>query len=264
MRPRFRTLVLPIVAGLLVAAALPVAAGGDGYPTDTKADTVKMIVWVYYKTDSGKAPLPDVEVFAFVDGTPWYVCSNADGKAVFKDLPAGGHVAVMAMGPALGNAGCQNSAFLNPDSGEKMFTVFYDRHYGVRVIDAFDLPQTGKDTRKMVAKTTTKPNKLCMGMRTTPGHVGTRKADVIVGTAGDDVINARGGDDQVNAGDGNDWVCGGPGEDDLYGEAGFDDLYGEGQRDYLDGGADGDSLWGGKGWDTCTNGAVYFSCEDTP
>ncbi len=58
------------------------------------------------------APLPDVEVWSSSDEV--FTCTDAEGYFVFEDLSPVGDVLV-ATGPSYSDAGCANTAFVDPD-----------------------------------------------------------------------------------------------------------------------------------------------------
>lgn len=257
MSRKLGTVLVPFVLALLVAAALPVAAGEDGgaadpagVTADEKANTVKLVVKVLFKKENGKRkPLRNAEVFAFVDGVLYYACTNKKGRAVFKNLPAGGTVHALATGPALSDAGCKNRKFKNPSTKKLMYSVYYDNHHGVRVFDSFDLPADGKKVVKFKPRDAKKRKKICAGLKVT--IVGTWGDDNISGTPDPDVINALGGDDVVEALCGEDVVCAGAGDDEVYGDNDNDWIFGERGDDYLEGNAGDDAIDGGPGTDEC-------------
>lgn len=258
MKRIMRLPALALIPVLLAAAAMPMAASADP-GGEARVEPAKLVVTVYYKIDaSTKAPVAGAEVFALIDGSAKYACTNANGKAVFDNLGFSATVSILAVGPSVNEPRCSNELFTNPDSGLEMFAVFYKNHQGIRETDPIVL-SSGRQSVKLVAKTPAAQRRLCRGFKVT--HLGTKGNDNIIGSPDPDIVNARGGDDVVDVLGGDDVVCGGPGNDTLLGGDGNDFLFGEKGQDNLNGNADHDLLWGGGGTDTCVNGENTDSCE---
>ena len=236
----------------MALSAVPAASA------DTKAGTGTVVATVRYRDSGGDLqPLAGVEVFLW-DGEANYACTDADGKATFLGVEAGVNL-ISATGPAVSEMGCTNSEFLNPETGKRMFAVFWKNHHGVRAFDNFQVGAGEQKSIKFTARTPSNQTKVCGGMLTT--IVGTNGVDVIQGTTGDDVIDGRRGNDVIDGNGGNDIICGGPGRDRLYGGTGDDWLFGEAGKDRLFGEAGHDVLNGGPLADRCRTGELLFSCE---
>ena len=256
MKRSLRLPVLSLAVLMLAALAVPLAAADDAEPRVAPA---KLVVTVYYKTPTGKAPLPDVEVFALIDGTSYYGCTNANGKVAFPDVGLGSvWLKALATGPSVNQPRCANTLFLNPDTGRPMFAVFYKNHQGLRLTDSVEL-SSGRNALKLVAKTPPSARRLCAGLKVT--HQGTTGDDLLIGSPANDVINGRGGDDTIDGLAGNDVICGGPGADTISGGPEDDAIWGEGGPDDLDGNSGEDWADGGPGMDACANFGAQFSCE---
>ena len=251
-RSTVRTRVVVVVLALMALSAVPAASA------DTKADTGTVVATVRYRDSGGDLqPLADVEVFLW-DGAVHYLCTDADGKATFLGVEAGVDL-IAATAPAVSEMGCTNSEFLNPETGERMFAVFWKNHHGALEFDNFQVGAGEQKSIKFTARTPSDQTTVCGGMLTT--IVGTNGLDVIQGTTGDDVIDGRGGNDVIYGKGGHDIICGGSGRDRLYGGPGDDWLLGEAGRDRLFGEAGDDVLHGGLLADRCRTGELLFSCE---
>ena len=249
------------VVGLLVVVLLGVAASGSA--TDT--GTVK--ARVQYRDSLGHyQPLVGVEVFLLDAGQARYSCTNASGVATFHDVAAGGHIS--ATGVSLSNKHCSNGEFLEPGTGLKLYTVYYNQHIGVKVWDSFNV--TAGETTTILFRTPRPPvdqNQVCGGL--IPTIVGTAAAETIMGTAGPDIIVGGGGNDIISGGDNAapeiDWLCGGAGRDRILGGPGQDVMFGDADDESsgnrgLFGGPGKDIAFGDAGTDTCD--AEYTSgCE---
>jgi len=252
-----RTVLLPVVLALLVAAALPVVAGGS---TAKAEDTAKVVVKVMYMTDSGKKPLVGVPVhLVYPEGFEVVKCTNARGKAVFNDVPAGDGY-MLYSGPTLAKPAkkCTNWRFKNPDTRKPLFTVAWaagGNTHGIRAADTFAIGTAdrakNRDTQRWVIRALARGRNVCFGLRAT--IIGDAWDNTLNGTPRDDVIKGLGGDDILSGKGGDDIICGGTGRDRLFGDGGHDLLFGERDGDDLDGGPDMDVLDGGPSVDRCVN-----------
>ena len=235
----------------LVVPAVAPAASHDLRATGT------VVAKVQFRDAAGALqPLADVEVFLW-DGAPHYACTNEAGKATFSSITPGVDL-VSATGIGVSALGCANSEFVNPDTGKRMYTVFWNGHHGVAEFDHFQVTAGQQTTIRFKVKTP-KQTKVCGGMITT--MVGTNGPDNLEGTEGDDVIDGRGGVDVIEGNGGNDIICGGNGGDTLRGGDGDDQLFGEAGKDQLFGEAGDDILFGGLLADSCKTGETLYSCE---
>ena len=255
-------LVLMLVASVMMAMT-PLGASA---PDAESGVTIRAIVRHNDGVTRPSPGLEGVEVFVWDGSQAHYECTNSVGVARFENMPEGaGYIA--ATGPSYGSPRCSNGDFLNPfpgdDLGKQMYTVYWNRHKGVRQFDSFSV---GDSAKQILFVTSTPPNqrRLCAGLTVTiEGTTGDDTGPTrIMGTEEGDVINALGGDDVVLGRGGDDFICGGPGKDTLYGEDGDDIIWGESGLDLLVGGAGYDTLYGGSQGDTCTTGETLISCED--
>lgn len=249
------TLRNPVVFAVLALFALSAApiATADGKTADGT-----VIAKVRYRDSGGDLqPLEGVEVFLF-DGEAHYACTDAAGRATFTGVEPDVNL-MSATGPAISGMDCANPEFVNPDTGKRMFAVFWDNHHGVVMWDNFQVGSGETTTINYKTRTPRNQAKVCGGFPTT--IVGTNGADVIAGTPGDDVIDGRGGNDAIDGAGGNDFICGGNGRDRLYGGDGNDWLFGEAGKDRLFGEGGDDVLNGGALSDKCQTGEVLYLCE---
>ncbi len=241
-------MVLGLLAGGVAAGAAEPKAAGLG--------TIRAVV-KYVDGGGVRQPLPGVEVYVWDGSAAHYACTNANGVAVFKDLPPGSNY-ISATGVSVNNPRCANDLFLNPDTGKKMFAVLWKGHSGVRQFDNFSVLADQTTRLSFVVRTARAQGRICGGLRAT--WIGTAGPDTYTGTIGDDVISGRGGADILNGGPGNDFICGMTGADQLFGGRGDDFLFGEGGRDLLVGGMHTDVALGGPLTDTC-DAETEFDCE---
>jgi len=243
--------------GVLVVLGL--IAGGTAAATEPEATglgTVRAVV-KYLDGSEVRQPLSGVEVFLFGGGAAHYACTDANGVAGFKNLPPGSNY-ISATGVSVNEPRCANDLFLNPDTGKKMFAVFWQGHSGVRQFDTFDVNADEVTRLTYVVRTARGQARVCGGFRAT--WIGTAGPDTYGGTVGNDVISGRGGADILGGGPGNDIICGMTGPDQLSGGRGDDFLLGEGGRDILIGGMDTDIALGGALTDMC-DAETEFDCE---
>ncbi len=256
-----------LLLGLLLAAALPAAAAATGRQGDT--GTVRIVV--SYKDGSGhRLRLAGVEVLllevtgARHMGPVWhprgnerYVCTDANGVALFRNVPAG--VSLWAV-TGVGQPGvCTNAEYLNPSNGKKMLSVDWQKAYGGGHYLPFFVVPGEVRTISLLARTPPEQDEICGGFYAT--WIGTPDDDVYNGTVEADVIIAGEGNDRIDGGEGWDVVCAGPGNDVVRGGADGDVLIGEDGRDILIGGTGADWLFGGPGSDTCRSGDSAAECE---
>ena len=242
------------VAVLALPTIAPAAPSARGLASGT------VIAKVQFRDAAGTLqPLADVEVFLLAGPAgAMYACTNAKGKATFQNVPANEDL-LSATGVGLSAENCANREFLNPDTGKKMFNVFYKQHHGVVEFDSFQVAPGETTTIRFKTKTPKNQKKVCGGMMVT--RLGTSAGETINGTPGNDVINALAGNDTVNGMGGNDIICSGRGADKLYGGDDDDWLFGEGGKDRLYGEAGFDHLFGGPATDRCYTGEKLYSCE---
>jgi len=256
-----------LLLGLLLAAALPAAAAATGRQGDT--GTVRIAV--SYKDAAGRRlRLTGVEVL-LLEVTPgrhmgpvWhprgnerYVCTNANGVAVFRDVPAGADLWAVT---GVGHPGvCANAQYLNPSNGKKMLSVDWRKVDGGGYYLPFLVGAGEVRTISLLAPTPPEQDEICGGFYVT--WTGTPGDDVYLGTPEADVIIAGEGNDRIDGGGGWDVICAGPGQDVVRGGADGDVLIGEDGRDILIGGTGADWLFGGPGSDTCRSGDSAAECE---
>jgi len=269
-RTRGRVLGMACVLVLLaLAVTAPVIASQAAVEAGDPPATLRAVVR-YLSKDPGTGarevnPLVGVEVY-LVDDPERFACTNANGVAIFRDLAPGSVRASSGVSFTWMSPRCANADFLHPTTGDKMYGVWWNRHYGVGILDEIVLSAGETRVILMVARTPKNQRMVCGGFAVNR-PLGTPGDDIITGTAARDVINALGGDDIVNGGDGSDVICGGPGADLLRGQGGGDDrLFGESGPDTLVSGPGpvGGNLWGGPGFDVCSLGipdGMMFDCE---
>ena len=264
-----------MIAGLVGAVGPVSAQETDGVAPGTVEVKVKYFVDGQPAVSTDKAPLEGVEVFLWASGGH-NACTDANGVATFEGItPGPGMFAVTGPAGVLFDE-CSNPFFLNPDNDDKMTSVFYMKHHGVRIWETFELGAGEELTIKFTAKTPNGQKKICGGLFATilgtgqPEELGgTEDGDVIVGKGGADLIFGHGGDDvicggkvgdEIHGGDGNDWIRGGLGADTIFGDDGDDTMFGDEKNDTLDGGSGNDKAVGGDGNDDCTAETVV-ACE---
>jgi hypothetical protein len=247
---------LGVLLALLALVVVWVAPAGSIEPRANGTVVVK----VRYQDAAGdRQPLPGVEVWLLEtqSGTSHYLCTDEAGKVTVTGITPDSNV-ILATGPAV-NQDCSNPEFLNPDTGKRMFTEFYNHHHGVAVFDPFQVGSGETKTITMKVKTPSKQKNVCGGAKVT--IKGTNGDDVINGTDQRDVINGLRGNDVIHGMEGDDAICGDKGNDELYGDEGNDSLYGEAGKDTLEGDDGYDVLYGGAQSDRCRTGELLFSCE---
>ena len=267
LQARRRILGIACVFALLALAAMaPVGATPSAVEAEDQSATLRAVVR-YLSKDPGTGaravnPLVGVEVY-LNDDPEQFACTNANGVAIFRDLAPGSVRASSGVGFGWTGTRCTNSDFLNPATGEKMYGVWWNRHYGESILDEIVLSSGQTKVILMVARTPKNQRMVCGGYAVNT-DLGTTGDDIITGTPAADVINALGGDDVVNGGDGADVICGGPGADTLRGQGGDGNrLFGESGPDTLVSPLGG-FLYGGPGTDVCTLGipdGMMFDCE---
>ena len=258
-----------VLAGLLLAAAVPAA----GTVTARQDEVGAIRAVVSYRDSAGnRLRLAGVEVvlmevtptpkhpgpIAHPPGYERYACTNAQGVAVFSDVPTS---ADLWMVTGVGHPGvCPNAEYLNPSSGKKMLSVDWQRVYGGGQYTPFSVAPDETRTIRMMARTPAKQREICAGFYATwigtPGddvYAGTKSADVVIAGKGNDSITTRGGWDVVCAGPGNDVVHAGDRGDLIFGEEG---------NDLLKGQEDVDWIFGGPGTDTCLTAEFVAGCEN--
>jgi len=251
---------IPVVLATLIVGWLMVLPPAPG-EADVSA-TIRIRA-AYVDGEGTRHALAGVEVWILEDyGIQKFLCTDAGGIAVFTEVAADVlHTA--GVGPSYSMPRCDNSAFLNPVDGRKMYTVVYNNHHGVLplegVVDGF-YPVAGQVTRiPLAARDARRQKKVCSGLRTT--WFGTNYNDVFVGTDGPDVANAMGGDDVMYGLKGADYLCGGNNNDEIFGGGQGDVLLGEDGKDLLSGNLGFDILDGGGGTKDWCRGEFLFDCE---
>lgn len=273
MRRRERARSVWGVTVLLMGLALAAAVPASGSTAGRLGDTGMVRIVVSYKDGSGhRLRLAGVEVL-LLEVTPgrhmgpvWhprgnerYVCTDANGVALFLNVPVGANLwAVTGVGqPGV----CANAEYLNPANGKKMLSVDWHKVYGGGHYLPFFVAAGQVRTISLLARTPPEQDEICGGFYAT--WIGTPGDDVYNGTVEADVIIAGGGDDRIDGGEGWDVVCAGPGRDVVRGGGDGDVLFGDDGPDTLIGGPDPDWLFGGAGVDTCRGGDPAAGCENT-
>ena len=259
-----------LLAGLLAAAAVPVAGAAPAPQTNT--GTVR-IVLSYRNAEGERVRLPGVEVLllevsqARHMGPIWhqrgherYVCTNANGVATFRDVPAG--ISLWAVA-GVGHPGvCSNAEFLNPSTGKKLLSVDWRKVGGGGFYSPFSIVPDEVRRISIFVPTPAKQGEICGGFWAT--WVGTADNDEFTSTGDEaDVIIAGEGNDTINSGDGWDVICAGPGNDIVRAGEDGDIVFGDGGRDTLNGQSGADWLFGGEGADACYRGEWLAECEAT-
>ena len=242
IRPRFGFVVMVGMLSLALPAVAPAASPGP------RANGTVIAEVQYRDTAGSLQPLAGVEVF-LSDGAAHYACTDATGTATFSGVASNTDL-ISATGFGVSDLNCANAEFLNPETGRRMFSVFWNNHHGVSVFDNFQVGSNEQTTITFNVRTPANQTTVCGGRVTT-----------IVGTNGPDVIDGRGGNDVINGMGGNDFICGGNGRDTLHGDDGNDCVFGERGKDRLFGDALHDFLFGGPRADRCRTGEFLNSCE---
>ncbi len=259
-----------LMLGLLAAAAVP-AAGATPAPLDSTG-TVR-IVLSYRNAEGERVRLPGVEVLLLEVspgrhmGPIWhqrgherYVCSNANGVATFRDVPAG--ISLWAVA-GVGHPGvCANAEFLNPSNGKKLLSVDWRKVGGGGFYSPFSIMPDEVRGISIFVPTPARQDEICGGFWAT--WIGTPGNDVFRSTGDEaDVVIAGEGNDIIDSGDGWDVICAGPGNDIVRASEDGDVLFGEGGADTLNGQSGADWLFGGEGADACYRGEWLAGCEAT-
>jgi len=268
MRPRVKRCsraisllaIVALLAGALAAIA-PAGATVESAPDMTVRAVVRVVTVDPITKVRVVTPFPGVEVWLNDGGAGRYGCTNVNGVVVFRELTPWTDHSVIT-GVSVNTPRCLNADFLHPVTGDKLFNVGWNRHYGDGLADTFQV--AGGETKVVLMAVRPAPKnqrRVCTGFRVT--WIGTPGDDTWTGTASMDVANALGGNDTISGGDGRDVICGGPGADVLGGESGNDILNGESGPDTLTGGTEYDLLLGGPGLDWCS-GEQTIDCETEP
>lgn len=117
---------------LLVVASVAALSFSVGVSAVSAADTGTVEGAVYFDGE----PLVGVQVFLGNPGLQMFMCTGADGRFKFVDVPAGVTLA-SATGAGV-DAGCSNSQFLSP-TGTPLRTQVYDHDHGGVSADNFTL-----------------------------------------------------------------------------------------------------------------------------